>query len=169
MKKLFLLLSLGIGVAIATTGCQKEADEITTEENRFTEETVVAEAQMFEIDAETFEDMLAAQVGVSANCKKVDVCSKGKIKSISKNAAYVHVKNGDLLFSCDADDGLEYSEVVTILFPRIVARGADPYDEGERKDEFLTWFDEMFCGTGTPGGSDPGDGGTFEDGGGTNL
>jgi len=63
-----------------------------------------------------------AKLDVSNYCKKVSVCLKnGKLKNTSTNAAYVHLENGGKLFDCDI--GLDMTEVINILTPRIVANG----------------------------------------------
>lgn len=173
MKTSVITLGIGIVTAIVFTSCQKEDNELVPESVQYSNSINEADsesAQLMIAEDANYNSVSYLKVGVSGDCKQVDVCQKGKLKTISINAAYTHMKNGDMLFSCDPDEGLELSEVITIVTPRIIADGGNIYDETTRKAEFEEWFEETYCGIGGGiGGGDTGEGGAFQDGGGSDL
>ena len=117
-------------------------------------------------------DMMFAKEGVTDDCKHLDVCFKnGKLKAVSINSAFTHLQDGGLLFSCNPDVGLNLTEIITTLTPRIIASGGDFTSTADQKDEFIVWFYETYCPADNGGGgtNDEGDGGTFEGDAGSNL
>lgn len=108
---------------------------------------------------------------VDPDCKFVNVCDKkGKLKSMPLEGVYSQIRNGGMLFSCDADEGLNQDEVMNAILPYIIADGGDVSSFADQKTAFITWYSATYCGIGSPiGGGGDSDGGTFEEGGGSDL
>lgn len=177
MKKLNTYLIASISLIVILTGCSKEEfnyapnDEV---EVTYAKKTSDTEPIVYEEDVMEDTNVKFAQEGVADDCKKVSVCSgKGKKKSISINAVFTHLSNGEVMFSCDGDIGLGYQEVMNAIIPRIIEKGGDIGDANTQKIEFESWFYDTYC---NPVEDDDADtdkeeeeGGVFDDDAGSDL
>jgi len=182
MKTSKILLGIIVSTTLFTSmtliSCQKEDDELMVEDTQlFTsttsfEETSSSNEKTFQSMEVVDNDISFAKSGVSNDCKKVDICLKnGQLKNVATNAAFVQLENGGMLFDCDPDVGLDLTEVITILTPRIIANGGDFTSADDQKDEFIVWFYDTYCPAdgGGGGNADEGSGGVFEGDAGSNL
>ncbi|MFT6715499.1 MAG: hypothetical protein ACJA0Q_000126 [Saprospiraceae bacterium] len=179
MKTSKIILGIVVLIALFTsmilTSCEKEQDEIFTEEPQMNSPQEINSGQpggqVILASQVTNSDYSDAKIGVSHDCKHVDICFKnGKLKQVGIESAYTHLQGEGLLFDCDPDIGLDLTEIITILTPRIIANGGDFTSTADLKNEFIVWFYETYCPADQGGGGgDEGDGGVFDGDAGSNL
>lgn len=88
-----------------------------------------------------------SEVGQSAdNGKKITICHNGHLITISINAVMHHFKqhSDDVLFDCDANVGVTYNDVASLLDQIVQERNLTGNEHMVLQDAFTIWYNEYY-------------------------